>query len=125
VDQSLGPLPGRESFQLDGSVFRNNIEYDGTGKVTIVPGERVGRIREWMVPLEAVKVEERQIRPFPPWELNAPEIKSTCPPVPDIWRVPMDSDATCENRSISKALLMATTLLLAAIICGLLVQLVG
>jgi len=49
VDQSLGPLPGRESFQLDGSVFRNNIEYDGYGaRLRSFPGERVGRIREWI-----------------------------------------------------------------------------
>ena len=57
----------------------------------IEPGDSVGTMREAMVPSFCLYVELMQIRPLPPSELKAPRMKSSWPPVPEIWRVPDDS----------------------------------
>ena len=58
---------------------------------------------------------------LPPRDMYAPVVKSSCPPVPLIWRRPDDSELIWPNRSTSTQLLMATTLSLAAITAGSLV----
>ena len=52
--------------------------------VTTEPSAREGLIREAFVPSFFSKVEEQQIKLFPPFERYAPSTKSSCPPAPEI-----------------------------------------
>ena len=61
-------------------------------------------------PFLSVCVELMQINALPPREPEAPIRKSSCPPVPLIWREPLLSAATCPYRSTATQLFMDTML---------------
>ena len=84
--------------------------------VTIEPSFKVGKKRERTSPFLSFTVELQQIKLLPPFERYAPMTKSSCPPAPEIWRLPELSLFTCPKRSISTAELIETKLSCAAIL---------
>jgi len=52
----------------------------------MVPGDKVGRIRETTVPSGIFFVEVRQMKPFPPFDRKEANMKSSCPRCPiSVW----------------------------------------
>lgn len=73
------------------------------GTVVMLPLPSVGTIRERISPSLVLNVEGRQIKLRPPFDQNAPRVKSDMPPLPEICLNPELSAFTCVYRSICRA----------------------
>ena len=107
----------RLSIQIHRTIFRHHPLHIRSG--CNHPGSRLQHRNNLLIPL--LVLEASAITAFPPFDILAPRTKSSCPPVPEKIRIPIESAQTCPVRSISVAELMEITFKFLEITYGLFV----